>query len=234
MREDRFFVNQELKLGTVEIFDPGVISQIRNVLRKKKGDKIILFNNSQSEARAQINELLKNKMKVEIFEVSAPGREPKISLALFCSTLKKDNFELVVQKATEIGVKEIVPVLCHNSVKTRLNFQRLEKIIKEAAEQSKRVTLPRLLEVMSFSEAIAKSKDFDLKILFDVRGESFSLPPAAVEKVALFIGPEGGFTVRELELAQKNDFKIFNLGKLTLRAETAAIVSSFLALYELA
>jgi 16S rRNA (uracil1498-N3)-methyltransferase len=234
MREDRFFVDRELKKGPVEIFDREIINQLKNVLRKQRGDKIILFNNSEKEARAQIKELLKDKVGVEIFEITVPARETKIFVSLFCSVLKKDNFELVAQKATEIGVREIVPFLCQNSVKTQLNFSRLEKIVKEAAEQSQRTTIPKISQILPFTEAVFKTKDFDLKILFDVKGEKISLPKKRIEKIALFVGPEGGFSAEEVELAKKNNFQIFNLGKLTLRAETAAIVSSFLTLYELA
>jgi len=121
--------------------------------------------------------------------------------------------------------------LCKNTVKTGLNLKRLEKIAKEATEQSKRVTLPKIEKILSFKEAIEKARNFDLKILFDISGKKFSPLKRKIDKVVIFIGPEGGWDKSEIELAKKENFEILNLGKLNLRSETAAIVSSFLVIY---
>jgi len=192
------------------------------------GDRIILFNGTGIEAEAEIKKFSKDKIEVEVLNIEKPEREPKIFVSLFCSILKKSNFELVVQKATEIGVKEIIPILCKNTVKTGVNLKRLEKIAKEATEQSKRITLPKIKKVLSFKEAIERAKNFDLKILFDISGKDFSLVKKGAKSVAIFIGPEGGWDELEIEMAKKENFEILNLGKLNLRSETAAIVASFL------
>jgi 16S rRNA (uracil1498-N3)-methyltransferase len=234
MRKDRFFVNQKLEKGLTEITDKELVNRLSNVLRKKPGDKILLFNNTPHEAEAQIRVFSKDSVKLEVSAITIPDREPQISISLFCSTLKKDNFELVVQKATEIGIKEIIPVLCQNSVKRQLNFNRLTKISQEAAEQSQRINLPQISPILSFDEAMNAAEDFDIRILFDVQGENFYISDNGIKRVAIFVGPEGGFSSREVELAKDNNFKIFNLGKLILRAETAAMVGSFLTLFELA
>jgi 16S rRNA (uracil1498-N3)-methyltransferase len=231
MREDRFFIATKIEKGKLEISDKEIFHQLKNVLRKKAEDRIILFNGTGVEAKAEIKKFLKDKIEVEVLNIEKPEREPKIFVSLFCSILKKSNFELVVQKATEIGVKEIVPILCRNTVKTGLNFKRLEKIAKEAAEQSKRITLPKIEKVLSFKEAIEKAKNFDLKILFDISGKDFSLAKKGAKSVAIFIGPEGGWDGSEIELAKKENFEIFNLGKLNLRSETAAIIASFLTIH---
>jgi len=228
MRKDRFFIDTKIEKGKLEILEKEIFHQVKNVLRKKVGDRIILFNGTGIEAEAEIKKFLKDKIEVEVLNIEKPEREPKIFVSLFCSILKKSNFELVVQKATEIGVKEIVPILCKNTVKTGVNFKRLEKIAKEATEQSKRVTLPKIEKVLSFKEAIEKAKNFDLKILFDISGKDFSLVKKGAKSVAIFIGPEGGWDELEIELAKKENFEILNLGKLNLRSETAAIVASFL------
>jgi 16S rRNA (uracil1498-N3)-methyltransferase len=233
MREDRFFTPARIKKGKLEILDKEVFHQLKNVLRKGVEDKIILFNGSGIEAEAEIKKFSKDKIEVEVLNIEKPEREPKIFVSLFCSILKKSNFELVVQKVTEIGVKEIVPIFCKNTVKTGLNFKRLEKIAKEATEQSKRITLPKIEKVLSFKEAIEKAKNFDLKILFDISGKNFSLAKKEAKSVAIFIGPEGGWDELEIELAKKENFEILNLGKLNLRSETAAIVASFLMIHSL-
>jgi len=228
MREDRFFIPTKIEKGELEISDKEIFHQLRNVLRKRVGDRIILFNGTEIEAEAKIKEFLKDKVKVEILKIKRPEREPKIFVSLFCSVLKKSNFELVVQKATEIGVKEIVPMLCKNTVKTSLNFERLRKIAKEAAEQSKRVSLPKIEEILTFEEAIEKIRNFDLKILFDASGKNFSHLKNEGQKIAIFVGPEGGWDKSEIELVKKENFEILNLGKLNLRSETAAICGIFL------
>jgi 16S rRNA (uracil1498-N3)-methyltransferase len=231
MREDRFFIEAKIEKGKLEISDKEVFHQLKNVLRKEVGDRIILFNGTGIEAEAEIKKFLKDKVEVETLKIKRPEREPKIFLSLFCSILKKSNFELVVQKATEIGTKEIIPIICKNTIKTGLNFKRLEKIAKEAAEQSKRLTLPKIEKILAFEEAIEKARDYDLKILFDISGKNFSTLNKRGKKVAIFIGPEGGFDKSEIELAKKENFEILNLGKLNLRSETAATVSSFLVIY---
>jgi 16S rRNA (uracil1498-N3)-methyltransferase len=231
MREDRFFIATKIEKGKLEISDKEIFHQVKNVLRKKVGDRIILFNGTGIEAEAEIKKFLKDKIEVEVLNIEKPEREPKIFVSLFCSILKKSNFKLVVQKATEIGVKEIIPILCKNTVKTGVNFKRLEKIAKEAVEQSKRVTLPKIEKVLSFKEAIERAKNFDLKILFDISGKDFSLVKKEAKSVAIFIGPEGGWDELEIEMAKKENFEILNLGKLNLRSETAAIIASFLTIH---
>jgi len=173
MRKDRFFINTKIEKGGLEISEKEIFHQLKDVLRKRVGDRIILFNGTGIEAEAEIKKFLKDKVEVEVLKIERPEREPKIFVSLFCSVLKKSNFELVVKKATEIGVGEVVPILCKNTVKTGLNFKRLEKIAKEAAEQSKRVTLPKIERILNFEEAIEKAKNFDLKILFDISGKEF-------------------------------------------------------------
>jgi 16S rRNA (uracil1498-N3)-methyltransferase len=229
MREDRFFIDTKIEKGRLEISEKEIFHQLRDVLRKGVGERIILFNGNGIEVEAEIKKFLKDRVEVEILKIERPEREPKIFVSLFCSVLKKSNFELVVQKATEIGVGEIVPILCKNTVKTGLNLKRLKKIAKEAAEQSKRVTLPKIEKVLSFKEAIERAKNFDLKILFDISGKEFYSLKRKIDKVAIFIGPEGGWDKSEIELAKKENFEILNLGKLNLRSETAAICGSFWA-----
>ncbi len=231
MREDRFFVNLELKKGKIEIGEKRIFHQLKNVLRKGVGEKIILFDGKMNEAISEIKKISRDKIEVEILEIKKNEKEPKISVSLFCSILKKSNFELVCQKATEVGVKEIVPIICKRTIKTGLNLERLKKIIIEATEQSQRGILPKLISPKKFKDAIEIAKDFDLKILFDISGKNFfEIKFEKPQKIAIFIGPEGGWDRKEIELAKKESFKILNLGNLNLRAETAATVASFLAI----
>ncbi len=228
MRKDRFFVDFEIKEGKKEIKKGEIFHRIKNVLRKKE-EEIIIFVDGKKEAEAKIEKILRDKIFVEISKIKENEREPKIHLSLFCCILKKSNFEFVVQKATEIGVKEIFPIISKNTVKLNLNFERLKKIAKSATEQSNRITLPKIGKILSFEKAIEKAKQFDLKILFDTSGKDFSkIEIKNPKNFAVFVGPEGGWDKKEIEISKKENFKILNLGKLNLKSETAAILGSFL------
>jgi 16S rRNA (uracil1498-N3)-methyltransferase len=137
----------------------------------------------------------------------------------------------VVQKATECGVKKIVPLISARTVKTGLKKERLEKIIKEASEQSGRGMLPALMETMSFSEALEQAKDNEQNFFFDASGSSFADQVLNNNSVGIFVGPEGGWTSDEINLAKEKGCLLASLGQLILRGETAAIIASYFAVY---
>jgi 16S rRNA (uracil1498-N3)-methyltransferase len=142
--------------------------------------------------------------------------------------LKKDNFEWVTQKTTEIGVSKIVPVISQRTIKLDVKIDRLKKIIREAAEQSELAYVPTLEEPTSFRKALDNARSCNEVFFCDASGES--LKNAKLEQsgeVAIFIGPEGGWTEAEIEIARKAGFKISSLGNSILRGETAAIAASF-------
>lgn len=232
MRIHRFFIEADFfQKGLIEYSEKEFLNQIKNVLRLKPGDKVFLFNNEMDEVEAEITEIKKDLVKLRILKVQKNLREPKIRTILYCSILKHNNFEIVVQKATEIGIKEIFPIVSERTVKFLLREKRLNKIIKEAAEQSGRGFLPVLHNSLTFSEAIKNAVQNEINLIFDRDGESFKkFKRETFNKRGIFIGPEGGWSELELKLAKKNNFKVISLGKLTLRAETAAIIASFLVL----
>lgn len=226
---DRFFVDFEIKKGIFEIRERKFFHQLKNVLRKRVGERIILLNGSGKEGIAEIKKFFRDKVEVKVLEITKSETEPKIFVSLFCSILKRANFEFVVQKATEIGVKEIFPIICKNTVKLGLKMERLKKIAKEAAEQSKRGVLPTISKPIDYLKAIERARNSELKILFDSSGRDFFKIFKKAKKISIFVGPEGGWSKEEIELAKSKNFEIVNLGKLNLRAETAATVGSFLA-----
>ena len=233
MRLHRFIGNFDLGEDSFVISDKEIFNQLKNVFRFSSGDQIILGDGGQNEAIAEIKGFKNNKVEVEILKRYKNSNEPKTRITLFCSMLKKENFELVVSKATEIGVAAIVPIVTKRTVKLNLKENRLKKIISEAAEQSGRGIVPLLGEPRSFQKAISQSAGNDFNILFDPRGNNLdkSLINAKDEKrVGIMIGPEGGWDESEIIFAKENGCKIINLGKLTLRAETAALVGSCLIL----
>ncbi len=227
MKLHRFIGDFDLNKDIIEIEDAELANQIRNVLRLKIGEKIVLSNGQKEEVEATIIESNKKYIEVSVGKVTKPAREPKKSVTLFSAILKRENFELVVQKATELGATKIVPLMTERTVKTGFNRERLEKIIKEASEQSGRTTVPEIAEPTKFVEAIDEVNPKE-SVLFDLSGSPLTsnLSPLS----CIFIGPEGGFTDQEVKIAKDAGIKIGSLGDLTLRGETAAIIATHIAI----
>jgi 16S rRNA (uracil1498-N3)-methyltransferase len=232
MKLQRFIGNFNLGVSELRLEDKEVINQLKNVFRLKVGSEIILGDGQGSEALSEITNINRDFILVKIKKVSTNSNEPANLVILYCSILKKENFELAVQKAVEVGVSAIVPIITTRTVKTGLSVERLEKIIKEASEQSGRGILPKLYPSADFDSALLSAqKENNLNILFDASGEDLKSDKKKVskQKIGIFIGPEGGWEVGEIEKAQKAGFDIASLGSLTLRAETAVITASYLA-----
>jgi len=229
MRLNRFLGKFDLSKKEISIKDSDFINQAKSVLRLGTGDKIILCDGESNEAIAEIVNLNKEFAELKISETYKNQNEPERYVALYCPILKKENFELAVQKAVEIGAKEITPIITKRTIKLGLNYERLNKIIKEASEQSGRGSLPKLNEAIIFDEALKLAKENDLNLFFQVGYPPLGHSMSKFKKVGIFVGPEGGWTEEEIETAKENGFIFASLGKTTLRAETAVIVASYLA-----
>ena len=156
-----------------------------------------------------------------------PAREIWLCAAL----VKKDNFEWIAEKATELGVTRIVPIVSERSEKKSLNMERLERIVIEASEQSGRGTVPMIDPIMSLDEAVKHIK-FSFGsgprevMVFHTEGDPFQGDTLDKEKpVAVFIGPEGGWSEKEVELFHAESIPVKCLGKQVLRAETAVVAA---------
>lgn len=228
------FISKDFDLEKPKIIidDFAIVRQIRDVLRLQPGEEIILGNGMGTQAHALIVEMKKKTLEAEIIKKEINQTDLNINIKLYCSILKRDNFEWVVQKATEIGVGEIIPVVTKRTIKTNLNLDRLEKITNEAAEQSGRGILPTIKKPMDFDKAIEEAKQNKVNVFFDAGGEDFEklkVKIAKKESIGLFIGPEGGWEEDEVGLIKKKKIKIASLGRLTFRAETAAIIATYVA-----
>lgn len=184
-----------------------------------------------NEALVEVGDINKKRVSVLVVERYQNQNEPERKVILYCSLLKRENFDLVVQKATEIGVAEIQPLILKRTIKSNMKRERLERIIKEASEQSGRGVLPVLHDPISLKESIEQAKSNEVNLFFHLSAEKFSSDLIQnTSSVGLFIGPEGGWESSEVELAKESGLQIVSIGKLTLRGETAAIVASFLCL----
>lgn len=232
MKLNRFIIDFNLSQKFLNIEDTEIINQIKNVLRMKADDKIILTDGKLNEAEAEIRQIKKNAVELEILKIQKNKNEPLVQTILYCSILKKENFELAVQKAVECGIKEITPIIAKRTVKLNFKEERLKKIIKEAAEQAGRGVLPVLNPVMDFKEAAAQAGKNNFNLFFyptgvDLAKEKFKIKTG--DRIGLFVGPEGGWESEEIKLAKENNFEIVSLGNLILRAETAAAIVSYIA-----
>ncbi len=225
------FITEYKKSGDhIEINNEEIVHQILDVLKLRTGEICSISNGDGFEYKSEIEEISKNRIVYKIIEVEIKNNEPERKVTLYQSILKKENFELVLQKASEMGIQNIVPIINERTVKTNLNFERLAKIAREASELSGRTNVTNVLEIVDFEESIMTDKNTD-KILFDITGElNASSQKLDAKSLSIYIGPEGGFTEKEIAFAKQCGAKVYNLGSLTLRGETAGIIASYLAL----
>lgn len=230
MRLHRFFIKENANGKIIRITDGDLIKQWRDVLRLKNGAEVFVFNGNGMEVRTKIANLSKDGAELEVIDVFKNENEPERKVILYCSLLKHENFELVVKKATEVGACDIVPIIAERTEKLNLRADRLGKIIKEAAEQSGRTIVPKLHEPIKFEEALEYAKKNDANLFFDKSGTVFNDLRLTISDlpIGVFVGPEGGWTESESKLAESAGLNVVSLGKLTLRAETAAIVAVYL------
>ena len=211
-------------------------NHIVNVLRMKIGDEFLVSMNNKSNL-CKIVELSPEVVRAKIIEENFQDTSLSIELVLMQGLPKSDKMELIIQKAVELGVNEIIPVETSRSIVKLLGnkkdnkISRWQSIAESGAKQSKRTIIPTVSPVVSFNDALKLAKDFDLFILpyeskngmQDTKAVLQELKPNM--KVGVFIGPEGGFSQEEVEKAQLSGAKIISLGKRILRTETAAITS---------
>ncbi|MDQ7814803.1 MAG: RsmE family RNA methyltransferase [Patescibacteria group bacterium] len=201
--------------------------QMKNVLKLKKSETIILCDGKGMDAVASIAEMGKSSVSVIIDQVRENDAEPKRLVTLYASVLKHDNFDLLIQKATEVGVSEIIPLICDRTVKADIRLDRAMRIAKEAAELAGRGKVPIVRSPSRFTIALGNRDAAAVHHLFDASGSELR-QDMTDGSAAAWIGPEGGWSEEELEEAKKAGLKIATLGAQILRGETAAVVASYL------
>jgi len=238
----RFFVDPEILTGNRVVLPAATAHQIRNVLRLHAGSAIIVLDNSGSEYEVVLRQVDRQQVVGEALAKRPCPNEPSIHLTLYQALMKRDKFEWVLQKGTEIGVSHFVPIVTQRSLVQNVDIKaskqaRWHKIITEAAEQSRRGCIPELQPPQTLSQALtAHSTQPGLIAWEEAEGLTLRGALAGGERpshISLFIGPEGGFAAEEVEAAQAAGMQAITLGKRILRAETAALVASALVLHEL-
>lgn len=238
----RFFISpQWITPPTVRLHGQ-TARQIKTVLRMKRGDSIIVLDNSGMEWQVTLTDVSQDIVEGQIVAEQLAQGEPGLQLTLYQGTLKGQKFEWVLQKGTELGVYRFIPTICQRSVVNKIEplatkHVRWQQVIREAAEQSQRGKLPHLEQAMPLPEAIqhAKSSPLILMPWEEASGSTLKaiLPKTKVNAAAIFIGPEGGFTKTEVDLVREAGGQIIKVGPRILRAETAGLAICSAILYEM-
>ena len=233
---NRFFLDEKLDTNILVIKDKAILHQLRSVLRLRKGDLVGFFNNLNDQQGfdfvAELKNIERTSANFLIKEKKENIREPNKKLVLYQSLVRKERFEQVLQHGTEVGISEFIPIISKRAGKKSLQNERCQKILREASEQSGRAIVPKLLLVTDFKKAIEQAKDSGFKTYFaHTEEKDHRIYGAGDRNVNLFIGPEGGWDDSEVYAMQRAGFIPISLGRLTFRAETAAIVASYTLLW---
>jgi len=237
----RFFVPPDILKTYPVLFPPETAHQISAVLRLERGQDVILLDNTGVEFQVELMEVGNKVVLGRIVETRSSIAEPAVQVVLYLSLTQREKFEWALQKCTEVGVTGFLPVITRRSlvqtmVEARNKYERWGKILQEAAEQSGRGLVPTLYEPLRFGQALAHARQNAEVTLIPWENEHNATLHSALFQagdaphVAVFIGPEGGFSAEEVTLACQTGALPVTLGRRILRMETAAVVSAALVL----
>lgn len=241
----RFFI-QHSQIQEKRLYVEGAdVNHIKNVLRMKHGDQVMISDGEGMQYLCTLEAFESGLVWFEIVDAWKENRELPSKLYLFQGLPKSDKMELIIQKATELGVYELIPTVTGRTVvkldekKAQKKTARWNAIAESAAKQSGRSRIPQVREVMTFSEALAYAGDLDVLLIPYEKAEGMEATRQAVEgirpgqSVGIFIGPEGGFEEAEVEQAMACGVLPVTLGRRILRTETAGFVVLSMLLYHL-
>ncbi len=230
----RFFLTEqdEIDNSQIIVLSHELVNQFVKVLRFKVSEKVVFLDNTGFEFESEIVEMKPGCVVCNVLEKRFCPAELSFKLVIAQSILKNpEKFEWVLQKGTELGVSEFLPIITERTERKSLfKVDRMGRILKEAAEQSGRGVVPELSEVVKFERIFASCSD-GVCIVPDPKAEKtfknfvedFKVLP---KRVVVCVGPEGGFTEKEIDLAKEKGAFLLNLGPRILRSETAGIVVS--------
>ena len=223
----RLFLQQGGLAALTEVeLDRAQAHYLLDVMRGKAGERVLLFNGRDGEWLATIVRAERRRCALEVVEQTRI-QSPEDGPTLLFAPIKKSKLDLLVEKATELGVSSLIPVQTRRSVVDRVNVERLRAITIEAAEQCGRLTLPEILDLRSLDQVLESwPVDHPLYVGDETGGGRPILNAIDTEKPAAFlIGPEGGFDPTEMEgLGNHPSVKSIDLGSNILRAETAGLM----------
>lgn len=233
----RFFIAQD----QIPVITGSDVHHIKDVLRLNVGDQLELLDGTGKIYSAKISKIKKDKIVCQILSSGAREVEPGLKVTLAQCLPKARKMDLIIQKCTELGVHQIVPTLSERSIARGEKLTRWRKIAREAAEQSGRSVIPEIFSLSSFEDVIKMNGQFDLKLIpWELEKENTLKNTLATGRPAdrktgrllVLVGPEGGFSQKEIESARSAGFIPISLGPRILRAETAGMAILSMINYE--
>ena len=229
-----FFVSEEQINGENAYIEGSDVNHIANVLRMKSGEELLISVKGDWDYLCKIVDIETDRVNLKVLE-SMEQRELPVNITLLQGIPKSDKLEMIIQKAVELGVSEIIPVktkrvvvkIDEKKVGTKVN--RWNAIAESAAKQSKRSIIPKVHEPMSIDNALEIVKDFGVKLIPYENADGIDKTRKILDNmdktknIAVFIGPEGGFEESEVERIKGSGFEVITLGKRILRTETAGL-----------
>lgn len=240
----RFFVPKDQITDNIIIITGSDVNHINNVLRLEEGSNIEVFDGAGNSYIAKLTKQHNNKVICSFTEAINTNSEPKVRVTLAQCLPKAKKMDFIVQKAVELGVENIIPVISERSVpkiedKADKKISHWHTVAKEAAEQSGRAIVPTISPLTNFNDLIKTAKNYGLALIPWENEKEQTLKTYISNlqnpnsQLLIVIGPEGGFSKKEAAAATVNGFKTVSLGKRILRCETAGIVALAQIFYEL-
>jgi len=242
----RFFIFDDLKIDEPFTLTGKEAHHIIKVLRHKPGDTIKISDGKDMESIAVIETTDPKTSQIKLMVLEKNKKEDKNpSITLLQGLPKRDKFETILQKNTEIGVTRFVPVITSRTVvelspkKIQRRYERWQKIVIEASKQCMGMKVPKIDDVLSFEESLDEIEKHHLTLIPWENEKEASLKQVlkgidkSITKIAVYIGPEGGFSEEEVIKARQRGAVSVSLGSRILRTETAGVVTSSAILYEL-
>ena len=227
MGQIRLYIAQPLSVDQKIELDERQSHYLINVMKLKTGGSVHCFDNQNGEFGCKVAENSKKHCALQVLTHDKPYHLPPDIWLLF-APVKKDNTDFILQKATELGARKIIPVMTRYTISERIKKERFIAQTIEAAEQCRRVDLPEITEMVSFDNLL-KSWPLERKLYYldeTLNGKPAKRAFTADKKCAILVGPEGGFSEQELDLLRNAPFtQGVSLGPRILRAETAAITA---------
>lgn len=229
-----FFVSEEQINGENAYIEGSDVNHIVNVLRMKPGEELLISVKGDWDYLCKIVDIETDRVNLKVLE-SMEQRELPVNITLLQGIPKSDKLEMIIQKAVELGVSEIIPVKTKRVVvkidekKADTKVNRWNAIAESAAKQSKRSIIPKVSEPMSIDNALEIVKDFGVKLIPYENADGIDKTRKILDSmdktknIAVFIGPEGGFEESEVDRIKNFGFEVITLGKRILRTETAGL-----------
>ncbi len=241
----RFFVDGVNAQNDNIIITGDDVNHIKNVLRLKSGDEILVGDGNGMDYQCRIEDIAQDMITASIVDVFKNAAELPVKITLFQGMPKSDKLELIIQKAVELGAYEIVPVLTKRTVvkiddkKAGKKIDRYNGIAESAGKQSGRGIIPEVKPFMTFKQAIDYAKTLDMNLIpyEEAKGIEYSREVIkdikSKKSLGIFIGPEGGFAKEEVDMAVAMGAKCITLGNRILRTETAGLAVLSIIMFEL-